>query len=126
MLLVIDYDETYTADPKFWTDFISRAKGNEDTVICCTNRFGNPRADEDVIAAMTFNQVEDMPIVWAAHHKDKVTAIEAAGYVSENAIWIDDSPQFIRIDETHKQLKERIAELESDLLEKQSELSSRA
>ena len=36
MFLVLDYDDTYTAAPLFWDNFIESAKVNGHTIVCCT------------------------------------------------------------------------------------------
>lgn len=38
MIISLDYDDTYTKDPEFWTSFISMVKDFGHTVICCTLR----------------------------------------------------------------------------------------
>lgn len=93
MLLVLDYDETYTADPVFWGDFIQSAKARGHLIVCCTMRFEAAKAfNEDVETDMG---QYDIPIVYAARHRDKWVAMQDAGYRPENAIWIDDCPQYI-------------------------------
>jgi len=39
MLIVLDYDETYTAAPALWDNFICAAKQHDCTIVCCTMRF---------------------------------------------------------------------------------------
>lgn len=93
MLIVLDYDETYTADPLLWGHFIGSAQCRGHIVICCTMR--SPDKDQfnaDVIEDMARHHVQ---IVYAANHRDKWAAVEAAGYMPENAIWIDDRPMYI-------------------------------
>lgn len=99
MLLVLDYDETYTAAPSFWDSVVTLAQESGHTVVCCTLRFGdNDRYNYDVIQDMGELNV---PIIYAASYKDKFEAVQEHGYIAENAIWIDDCPQFISIGRTH-------------------------
>lgn len=96
MLLIIDYDETYTADPVFWDMVITGAIGHGHNVVCCTMRFPDQASfNDDVITHMGAHGVQ---IIYAAPHKDKWEAIREAGYIPENAIWIDDRPMFIYMD----------------------------
>lgn len=93
MLIVIDYDETYTAAPALWDNFICAAKQHDCTIVCCTMRFEEPgNLNRDVIADMGKHGIE---IIYAANHRDKWEAIKVAGYMPENAIWIDDRPMYI-------------------------------
>ena len=96
MLLVLDFDETYTADPQLWDSFIWMAKERGHEVVCCTYRPGGSRYEnfnEDVITAM---QKHDIDIVFAADYAHKKEAMEKAGYIlTSGAIWIDDWPELI-------------------------------
>ena len=91
-ILIIDYDDTYTANPDFWAKVIYDAKKNGFTVVCCTLRVGNEFVDADTIHDM---KELDTPVVFAAEKHDKATAMIDAGYDISNAIWIDDSPEHI-------------------------------
>jgi protein tyrosine phosphatase (PTP) superfamily phosphohydrolase (DUF442 family) len=96
MLIIIDYDDTFTASPIFWSDFIQRAQEQGyATIICCTNRIEDPRwpfVNEDVKEDM---DALGVPIVFSGTFKDKWTAVLEAGYNPQNAIWIDDKPGWI-------------------------------
>jgi hydroxymethylpyrimidine pyrophosphatase-like HAD family hydrolase len=93
MLIVLDYDETYTEDKILWDQFIKNTKSRGHTVICCTNRFNRPSADnDDVIEDMGKHGVE---IVFSGPYRDKFDALLDADYNPQNAIWIDDRPSFI-------------------------------
>jgi hypothetical protein len=93
MLLIIDYDETYTADKSLWDILISAALQRNYVVVCCTMRFTEMEAlNQDVITDM---RKHNIPIVYAAEAKDKWEALQEAGYEPSKAIWIDDRPMFI-------------------------------
>ena len=93
MLIILDYDETYTAAPKLWDSFIPLAKHYGHHVICCTMRIkGQDIYNRDVISAMGKH---DVPIIYAAMYQDKWEAVKRAGFAPENAIWIDDRPMYI-------------------------------
>ena len=101
MLIIVDYDETFTANKALFSKIIDDFKESGATVICCTMRVGNPYVDRDVIEDM---EKLSVPIVFAATHKDKLEAVEKAGYIPENAIWIDDSPYMIWMNRTKQEL----------------------
>jgi len=93
MLIVLDYDDTYTASPALWDGFIASAKSHGATIVCCTLRRSCDRLDnDDVLTDMARHDIE---IVFAADHPSKWDAMIAAGYMPENAIWIDDQPLHI-------------------------------
>jgi hydroxymethylpyrimidine pyrophosphatase-like HAD family hydrolase len=76
MLIALDYDKTYTADPALWDDFIQSAKDRGHTVKIVTMR----RPDE---------VIEYAPV-------DVIYTSRKAKAVVVNAdIWIDDSPAWI-------------------------------
>lgn len=104
MLIVLDYDETYTAAPVLWDSFITMSKEHGHIVVCCTMRPSSPYSfNEDVITDMAQHGVE---IVYAADHADKWEAMQKAGYQPENAIWIDDRPMFIFLNRTKEEYQE--------------------
>jgi hypothetical protein len=93
MLIVLDYDETYTAAPVLWDQFIQLAKSYGHEIVCCTYRLEFPESDNaDVIADMTQHGVQ---IVYAGKFNRKFEAMYDAGFNPQNAIWIDDCPSFI-------------------------------
>lgn len=158
VLIVIDYDETYTEDKMLWNMFVTNAKLKSHTVVCCTMRdndisvkYGNfeggnlykacvdnydgvrmsdfhetywgaymlsldtintsIKTIKDIVYCnklrkiMTINNYNldvitdmhmlDVPVVFAGEYKDKWYAMEDHGYIVENAIWIDDTPDLI-------------------------------
>lgn len=79
MLIALDYDKTYTADPMLWEDFIQSARARGHTVKIVTMR----RPDE---------VVSDVPIdVVYTSRKAKASIVKAD-------IWVDDSPHWIHQD----------------------------
>lgn len=76
MLIALDYDKTYTADPTLWDDFIKSAQNRGHVVKIVTMR----RPDETIFAA---------PVnVIYTNRKAKASVVKAD-------IWIDDSPSWI-------------------------------
>jgi hypothetical protein len=90
----LDYDNTYTKDPKFWDDFISNAHLYGHKVFCVTMRYE------------ALGNGESLPVYEAMH--DRVDGIfftsrkAKRDYMSGKGIsidvWIDDCPDFISMD----------------------------
>ena len=80
MIIALDYDGTYTADPHFWRSFIESAQDNGHTVICVTMRY----PDEHI----------EMPCeVIYTSRKAKVPFMGSIG--RSVSVWIDDSPHWL-------------------------------
>jgi hypothetical protein len=76
MLIALDYDKIYTADPALWDDFVHLAKTRGHEVKIVTMR----KPDE---------AVNDVPVdVVYTSRKAKASVVKAD-------IWIDDSPNWI-------------------------------
>lgn len=82
MLIALDYDKTYTADPELWDAFIKNAVFRGHKVICITMR----RYPEEQIKSWY------MEIVYT-DRKAKKKYAETNGYAVD--IWIDDKPAWI-------------------------------
>lgn len=76
MLIALDYDKTYTADPALWDDFVKLAQDYGHTVKIVTMRMPN----ETIVGA-------PVEVVYTSR-KAKSSFIAAD-------IWIDDSPAWI-------------------------------
>ena len=76
MIIALDYDKTYTADPKLWNRFIEDAKFNGHTVKIVTMRYPS-------------ETIENSPceVVY--------TSRTAKAKIIKANIWIDDSPHWI-------------------------------
>lgn len=90
MLLALDYDETYTRDPKFWDEVISIAAHHHHTIVCATMRYEHE--GQDVIRDLG----DKVKAIIFTGRKAKHDAVSSAGYVP--SIWIDDSPHWIYVD----------------------------
>jgi hypothetical protein len=76
MIIALDYDKTYTADPALWDNFIQSAKDRGHSVKIVTMRY-------------TSEPIESVPVdVVYTSRKAKATVFKAD-------IWIDDSPSWI-------------------------------
>lgn len=87
MLIVLDYDETYTIDPEFWDLVIFAAKHKDHSVICATMRYEHE--GEEVISSLG-NKVEK--IIFTGR-KAKYDFVHNEGYYP--SVWIDDSPHWL-------------------------------
>lgn len=78
MLIALDYDLTYTADPEFWELVVRVGLSRGHRFICVTGR-----RDSDPVPPLP------MPVVYAGDVL-KSRAAARAGYVPD--VWIDDMP----------------------------------
>lgn len=86
MIIAIDYDSTYTADPHLWNQFIKMAESAGHTVICVTARpeiMGQPVLDS--IGKL-------VPVIFAGAEWKREVA-EKHGYKVN--VWIDDAPEYV-------------------------------
>lgn len=81
MIIALDYDKTYTADPALWELFIKNAINNGHQVICITMRY----PEEAII-------LWPMPIHYTSRKAKKRWA-DANGIKVD--IWIDDNPGWL-------------------------------
>ena len=81
MIIALDYDKTYTADPKLWMDFIQSCKARGHKVICLTMRYPT-------------EPITDMlcDVIYTSRKAKLVYAIKNGIAVD---IWIDDSPAWL-------------------------------
>lgn len=92
LLIALDYDGTYTADPEFWLDFIkmSEARGHE--IVVATMR--TPEEKE----TMDDKLLDAIPWVVTTSRKAKKQFLLDYGIAPD--IWIDDHPLFLLQDAT--------------------------
>ena len=93
----IDFDRTFSANPKMWGEFAKTSSANGDTVVMISRRPDDDDSKDEVMAflgdyASAFSQV----LLIGDQFKD--VAAKNAGI--EVDIWIDDAPQFIKHQET--------------------------
>ncbi|KKM71261.1 hypothetical protein LCGC14_1432440 [marine sediment metagenome] len=90
LTIAIDFDDTFSADPDLWREFVGVATGRRygHKCILVTNR---PEAMGNDVRA----EVGDlMPIVFAGRLSKKEAAARA-GYSVD--IWIDDNPEYVDV-----------------------------
>jgi hypothetical protein len=76
MLIALDYDKTYTADPALWDNFVDLAQSRGHTVKIVTMRRPDEAIDTDVVDVV-------------------YTSRKAKSSVIRADIWIDDSPHWV-------------------------------
>ena len=83
MLISLDYDKTYTADPHFWDQVVNLGRANGHEFVCVTARREPPDSHERRIP---------MAVVCAGNQFKRHAAAKA-GYLVD--VWIDDTPEVI-------------------------------
>lgn len=95
MVIAIDYDDTYTADPDFWRKFIHAANNSGHTIIMVTQRC---RCYPEQVREVEERVGRLLPIIFAGDPllaQSKMQAAQTAGYVVD--VWIDDNPQSVLV-----------------------------
>lgn len=104
--IAVDYDETYTADPDLWYEFMSSARDRGHHVFICTYRDDRFDVDE----TLAFLDQDDFQIVYTRGVAKKWWCEQfGPGKVD---IWIDDKPN--RIYENSSLSVEGLAEWRSE------------
>ena len=89
MLIALDYDGTYTADPELWEQFISNARMRGHKVYCVTMRYEDT---ENTEVELNLNSKVDK-IVYTNRKAKKSAFRMQCGYNPN--IWIDDIPEWL-------------------------------
>lgn len=87
MVIGLDYDETYTRDPRFWDMVISAARHREHTVYCVTMRSA---AEMKEVERDLYDKVDG---IFGTNREAKEKYMFNQGYLVD--VWIDDTPYFI-------------------------------
>lgn len=88
MIIAIDYDNTYTADPESFNKIIKILLDQNHQVICVTGR-----EDAGVMAAPVMESIGKLVPVIFAGKEWKRDAAKRRGWNVD--VWIDDSPEYI-------------------------------
>lgn len=86
MIIAVDYDNTYAADPETFNKVIEVFKNAGHTVICVTAR-------PDTMGHPVLNSIGKLVPVVFAGTEWKRDAAKARGYKVD--VWIDDSPEYV-------------------------------
>ena len=87
MLIALDYDDTYTRDPKFWLTFIENAHGAGHEVICITMR----TPAEGVFIETQFRSM--LNATYFTERKAKKPWAKERKIFPD--VWIDDEPRWV-------------------------------
>lgn len=87
LLIGIDYDGTWSADPGLFAIFVGTLKFRGHDAVLVTGR-----SDEGPWGVEVRRAVRDIPIVFAADGWKRAAA-ERAGYKID--VWIDDHPEYV-------------------------------
>jgi hypothetical protein len=87
MIIAIDFDDTFTVDPRTWRSVISTLQAAGHTVICATARSHSEANERDLSAAT------GVKVVFCGIEVCKRHACAWAGY--EVDVWIDDTPSAV-------------------------------
>ena len=88
MIIAIDFDNTFTADPEAWREVILMMQARGHRFVCVTGRSNEGEWAEQVNKALDGL----IPVVFAGHQWKREAAKKAGFDVS---IWIDDMPEYI-------------------------------
>lgn len=88
LIIALDYDDTYTADPVLWANFIITAHNLGHKVICVTARRDTYENREEMNRNFTHFLI-NIPIYFC-NLKSKQREMDDKGVKVD--IWIDDSP----------------------------------
>ena len=89
MLIALDFDGTYTADPELWDVFIANARARGHEIVVATMRYEDTESE---IVELSLADKVDM-IVYT-NRKAKKTALRQIIGRDPN-IWIDDNPDWL-------------------------------
>jgi hypothetical protein len=89
--IAIDFDDTFTADPELWSQFIAHAQDRGHRVLCVTARRDTDENRDDMTSCFILYGV-DVPIIFC-NLSSKLHTMERRG--TKVDIWIDDSPYAI-------------------------------
>lgn len=92
MRIALDYDHTFTRDPKAWTDFIHLMQREEHTVYCVTMR--HPTGEEHKEVQQTLGHLVDG--LFCTGRKAKRQFMADRGITID--VWVDDMPETIMED----------------------------
>ena len=92
MILMLDYDKTYSNDPEFWNKFILNAKKSGHIVYGLTMRYDNK---EESIDNSLGKQCEIIYTNRNAKEKFAYDWLSLKGIKPQSVIFIDDQPYFL-------------------------------
>lgn len=91
LIIAIDFDDTFTADPELWAVFIRLAQHKGHRVLCVTSRRDSESNLEDMVGVFEANGLS-LPVIFC-NMGSKLWTMEQRG--TKVDIWIDDAPHAI-------------------------------
>ena len=85
MLIALDFDGTYTADPTLWNGFVRSAQEAGHEVVCATMRHEHEGAE-------VIKSLPSVQVVFTGRQAKRAFLAEQGLFP---AIWIDDNPAWI-------------------------------
>lgn len=86
MIIAVDYDNTYTADPSTWDNVIKTFQAAGHTVICVTAR-------SDAMGQPVLDSIGQLvPVIFAGAEWKREAALKR-GYKVD--VWMDDMPEYV-------------------------------
>lgn len=94
MIIALDYDGTYTADPGLWDKFILDAEEAGHGVVCVTNRAGPGQVNNGTAGPIAgrVGPAGGIPIVYCNNQPKRRVMLEQGFAVH---VWIDDMPHLV-------------------------------
>ena len=91
MNISLDYDDTYTRDPKMWNKFVDIARAAGHKVYCVTMRY---RSEGGIVIHDLEDRVDD--IFFTGRQAKQPFMLKEQGINIH--VWIDDNPSWINTD----------------------------
>lgn len=93
LMIAMDYDNTFSADPSLWADFIAIAQQRKHTVLCVTARHRSPTDYKEIKDAFKSHGI-DIPIYFTEMGSKIQYMLDQGVKIS---VWIDDDPRAVII-----------------------------
>lgn len=94
MTISIDFDRTFSADPKMWGEFAMQCDAAGNTVVMISRREDTPKNKQEIMDAIGEHAHAFSKIMLIGADMLKADAAAAAG-IKVN-IWIDDAPETVK------------------------------
>lgn len=89
LTIAIDFDDTLTADPVLWGNFISDARSKGHRVLCVTARRSTEENHQEIQEFCDQWDIRHLPVIFSALGS-KLSTMERRGIKVD--VWIDDDP----------------------------------
>ena len=94
MTISIDFDKTFSADPKLWGEFAMKSEAEGNTIVMISRREDTPKNQKEIADTIGEHMHAFSHVMLIGADALKADAAAAAG-INVN-VWIDDSPQTVR------------------------------